>query len=226
MSRPFAGAPAFRDRRAAGSAVADAVADLPDLHDPIVLALPRGGVPVGRQVADRLRCPLDVLAVRKIGVPGHEELAMGAVASGGTVHLDREIIRRAGLSAAAVEAAKLRELAEVGERTRRYRGNRPWPDLRGRSVLLVDDGVATGSTMLAAIAALRNQGPHEIVVAVPVAPEDTRDRLARAADRLVCVAAPDDLWAISLWYEDFVQVSDDEVLALLGRDAPTVDDSR
>ena len=215
MPNAFLGAPAHRDRRAAGLAVADAVDDLPGLVDPIVLALPRGGVPVGREVAVRLGAPLDVLAVRKIGVPGHEELAMGAVASGGIVYLDRDIIRQIGLPPSTVDDVRDREATEVDERARRYRGRRPWPELRGRSVILVDDGVATGATMLAAIAALRPQEPREIVVAVPVAAAETRDRLVRAADRVVCVAAPDDLWAISLWYEDFAQVSDEDVEGLL-----------
>jgi predicted phosphoribosyltransferase len=222
MPNAFGDAPAFRDRRAAGEALAEAVVELPGLVDPIVLALPRGGVPVGHEVAIRLDAPLDVLAVRKIGVPGHEELAMGAVASGGITYLERAVISHLGLTPATVDEVRARESAEVDARSRRYRGGRPWPSLRGRSVILVDDGVATGSTMLAAIAALRPQGPHEIVVAVPVAPAETRARLRAAADRVVCVAAPEDLWAISLWYEDFAQVSDDEVAAMLwGPEAPS-----
>jgi putative phosphoribosyl transferase len=221
MSNPFAEAPAFRDRADAGAALADAVARLTGLVDPIVLALPRGGVPVAAEVAARLAAPLDVLAVRKLGVPGHEELAMGAVASGGTLYLDRDIIGRIGLPASTVDAVRRREEAEVEDRSWRYRGGRPWPPLAARSVLLVDDGVATGSTMLAAIAALRAQGPHELVVSVPVAPDDTCAQLREAADRVVCVRCPPDLWAISLWYEDFAQVSDDEVRAILARASAT-----
>lgn len=221
MPNGFLDAPAFRDRRAAGMAVADAVAELPGLVDPIVLALPRGGVPVAAEVAARIHAPLDVLAVRKLGVPGHEELAMGAVASGGTLYLDRDIIGRLGLPASTVDAVRRHEEAEVEARSARYRGARPWPPLAARSVLLVDDGVATGSTMLAAIAALKAQGPHELIVAVPVAPDDTCERLREAADRVVCVRCPPDLWAISLWYEDFAQVSDEEVRAILDRASAT-----
>jgi putative phosphoribosyl transferase len=219
MPNPFLDAPAFRDRRDAGRTLADAVADLPSLVDPIVLALPRGGVPVASVVANRLGAPLDVIAVRKLGVPGHEELAMGAVAGGGIVYLDRDIISHVGLPSATVAEVRRREEVEVEARARRYRGDRPWPLLRDRSIILVDDGVATGSTMLAAIGALRPQAPREIVVAVPVAADETCARLLAAADRLVCVLRPPDLWAISLWYADFSQVTDDEVRGLLERDA-------
>jgi predicted phosphoribosyltransferase len=209
-------APAFVDRADAGRRLADAVAALPGLVDPIVLALPRGGVPIGAPVARRLGAPLDVLVVRKLGVPGHEELAMGAVASGGIAVLDDELIARAGVAPVTVETIRRREEAEVRARVGRYRGERPPPSLRDRSVIVVDDGVATGSTMLAAVAALRSSGARELIVAVPVAAAETCRRIADVADRFVCLKAPEALWAISLWYEAFDQVRDDEVRRLLG----------
>jgi predicted phosphoribosyltransferase len=215
MRNPFVEPPAFADRADAGRRLADAVAALPDLVDPIVLALPRGGVPIGAAVAQRLGAPLDVLTVRKLGVPGQEELAMGAVASGGVVYLDRELIARAGVPAGTVEAVRRREEGEVERRVARYRGDRPAPALAGRSIVVVDDGVATGATMLAAVAALRSSGAREVIVAVPVAAAETCQRMRDAADRFVCLEAPEMLWAISLWYETFRQVEDEEVRRLL-----------
>jgi len=201
--------------------LAEAVGALPELRDPIVLALPRGGVPVGFEVARRLRAPLDVLIVRKLGTPGQEELAVGAVASGGAEYLNTQLIAELRLPQAVLDRIRERELAEVERRTRRYRGDLPWPELRGRSVIVVDDGAATGATALAAIAALRRQLPAEVVTALPVAPRDTCDRLRAAADRLVCLRTPDLFFAIGTWYRDFGQVSDDDVRALLRRAGTT-----
>lgn len=206
---------AFRDRVTAGRELAAAVAALPHLVDPIVLALPRGGVPVAREVAVRIHAPLDVLVVRKLGAPGEEELALGAVATGGVEVLNDDLIREVGPTRAELDAIRRRETDEVSRRSARYRGDRPWPTLADRSAILVDDGVATGATMLAAIAALRAQDPGEVIVAVPVAPEDACRRLRAAADRVVCLRMPDPFLAIGLWYEDFRQVSDDEVRDVL-----------
>lgn len=214
--------PAFQDRREAGRLLAGAVGGLPGLRDPIVLALPRGGVPVGVEVARRLGAPLDVLVVRKLGAPRREELALGAVASGGAEYLNAGLIAELGLPRGVLDRIRQREWAEVERRARRFRGDLPWPELRDRSVVVVDDGAATGATALAAIAALRPQRPAEIVMAIPIAPRGTCDRLRVAADRLVCLHAPEHFFAIGSWYLDFEQLADDEVRALLRRAAPAV----
>jgi putative phosphoribosyl transferase len=206
---------AFRDRVTAGRELAAAVAALPHLVDPIVLALPRGGVPVAGEVALRISATLDVLVVRKLGAPGEEELALGAVATGGVEVLNDDLIWEVGPTHAELDVIRRRETDEVERRSTQYRGHRPWPSLAGRSVIVVDDGVATGATMLAAIAALRAQDPGEVIVAVPVAPEDACRRLRAAADRLICLRTPEPFLAIGLWYEDFRQVSDDEVRDVL-----------
>ena len=209
--------PIFRDRREAGEMLAEAVEALPGLRDPIVLALPRGGVPVASEVAMCIHAPLDVLIVRKLGTPGQEELALGAVASGGSEYLNAELIAMLRLPQPVLDRIRDRELAEVERRSRSYRGNLPWPALRGRSAIVVDDGAATGATALAAIAALRRQLPAEVVMALPVAPKETCARLRATADRLVCLRSPDRFLAIGTWYLDFGQVSDEDVRALLRR---------
>ncbi|HSI99512.1 MAG TPA: phosphoribosyltransferase family protein [Patescibacteria group bacterium] len=193
---------------------------LPGLRDPIVLALPRGGVPVAYEVARAIGAPLDVLVVRKLGAPGQEELAIGAVASGGSEHLNRELIAALGLSLGELNLIRERERAEVRRRTARYRGDRPWPDLHGRSVIVVDDGAATGATAQAAIAALRGHRPAEVIVALPVAPADACRQLQMAADRVVCLRSPAPFLAIGNWYVEFGQVSDEEVRDLLPAAAP------
>jgi putative phosphoribosyl transferase len=213
--------PIFTDRREAGVMLAEAVEALPGLRDPIVLALPRGGVPVAFEVAMRLHAPLDVLIVRKLGTPGQEELALGAVASGGAEYLNAELIAELRLPQQVLDRIRQREMAEVERRTRSYRGSLPWPALRGRSAIVVDDGAATGATALAAIAALRRQLPAEVVMALPVAPKETCARLLAAADRLVCLRSPDRFLAIGAWYLDFGQVSDEDVRALLRRAVAT-----
>jgi putative phosphoribosyl transferase len=186
----------------------------------VVLALPRGGVPVGYEVAKALGAPLDVFVVRKLGLPWHEELAMGAIASGGVRVLDPDLIRIARVSEDDIQRITASEQAELERRERRYRGARPFPDLRGKTVILVDDGLATGSTMRAAVAALRQEGPSRIIVAVPVASPETCDAFRDLADEVVCDITPEPFRAVGLWYDDFSQTTDDEVQELLERARP------
>ena|SRR5437867_1674317 len=206
----------YPDRRAAGQALAARLGHCARLPGAIVLALPRGGVPVAHEVARELGLPLDVFIVRKLGVPRHEELAMGAIASGGVRVLNRQVIDDLGLTQDVIEAVTAAELAELHRRERLYRAHRPPLDLRGRAVILIDDGLATGSTMRAAVAAVREQAAARVIVAVPVAPPDTCDTLARQADEVICPLRPHDFEAVGRWYEDFAQTTDEEVRALLG----------
>ena len=199
------------NRTEAGRALAKALSKYAGASDVLVLALPRGGVPVACEIARALHAPVDLLIVRKLGVPGHEELALGAIASGGLRVLNRDVIASHRLGEQTIEAVAAREQREIERRERVYRGDRPRPAIAGRRVLLVDDGVATGATMRAGIAALRLREPSSIVVAVPVAPPDTVDVLRAEADEVVCLETPEPFWAIGQWYEDFGQVSDDEV---------------
>jgi putative phosphoribosyl transferase len=213
----------FRNRSEAGRLLAAKLARYADKPDVIVLALPRGGVPVGYEVAHALHAPLDVFVVRKLGIPGHEELAMGAVASGGVRVLNDQVVRGLGIPDNVIEAVANWELEELQRRERLYRGNRPPPDVRGKTVILVDDGLATGSTMLAAVQALRKLGPARIVVAVPVASGDTCQLLQEYVDEVVCAATPEPFYAVGLWYRDFSQTSDEEVRELLERSAAEVE---
>jgi predicted phosphoribosyltransferase len=191
----------------------------------IVLALPRGGVPVGFEVARALGAPLDVFLVRKLGVPGREELAMGAIATGGIRLTNDEVVRALKIPERVINTVAAQEKRELQRRERAYRGDRPAPAVRGRTVILVDDGLATGTSMRAAIIALRQQGPRSIVVAVPVAaPSTCREFRAEVAD-LVCVRNPDPFYAVGLWYEDFSQTSDKTVGELLQRAAQSLPDS-
>ncbi len=205
----------FSDRRAAGRLLARHLASFARRNDVVVLGLPRGGVPVAYEVATALQAPLDVFLVRKLGVPGHEELAMGAVASGGVSILNDDVVRRLGISAAEIDAVAARELMELARRDRLYRGARPLPELRGHTVIVVDDGLATGASMKAAVAALRQLAPARIVVAVPIAAPEIRDELRNQADEIVCHMTPEPFYAVGQWYEDFGQTSDAEVCALL-----------
>ena len=207
----------FRDRRHAGRVLAQILAGYANRSDVIVLALPRGGVPVAYEVAKALHAPLDVFVVRKLGVPGHEEYAMGAIASGGVRVLNDEVVQRLGISDAAVDAVTRFEQGELERRERLYRAGRPLPDLRGRTVIVVDDGLATGSTMLAAVRALRAQQPARIVVAVPTAAAETCAQLRSEADEVVCATTPEPFRAVGTWYDDFSQTSDEEVRELLAR---------
>ena len=182
----------------------------------LVLGLPRGGVPVAAEVADALEADLDVLVVRKLGVPGHEELAMGAVAGGGLRVLNQDVLSRLGLPASVVEGATARATAVVADRERAYRGDRPPPVLRGRRVVLVDAGLATGATMRVAVRAVTGAGASPVVVAVPVAPPSACEALRALADEVVCLHTPSSFLAVGAWYDDFSETTDDDVRALLG----------
>jgi putative phosphoribosyl transferase len=209
----------FRDRSEAGRFLASQLSRYAGRPDVLVLALPRGGVPVGDEVARALGAPLDVFLVRKLGVPGHGELAMGAIASGGVRVLNQDVVEALGIPPAAIEAVAEREARELARREREYRDGRPAPDVRGRTMILVDDGLATGSTMRAAVAALRQLGPAAIVVAVPTAARETCDELRPLVDEVVCASTPRPFRAVGLWYDDFSQTTDEEVRALLAQAA-------
>jgi len=205
----------FLDRRDAGRQLAAKLSVFGDDPSVLVLGLPRGGVPVAYEVARALRAPLDVFVVRKLGVPGHRELAMGAIASGGWQVLNLDVIESLGISPDAVGSAAERELLELDRQQRAYRGSLPFPAMAGRTVIVVDDGLATGSTMRAAVGALRQGNPGRIVVAAPVAAAATAESLREDADSVVCLDTPPDFHAVSMWYEDFSQTSDEEVRNLL-----------
>jgi predicted phosphoribosyltransferase len=207
----------YSDRTEAGRVLAERLGAYADRTDVIVLALPRGGVPVGYEVARALHAPLDVFIVRKLGVPGHEELAMGAVATGGVRVLNEQVVRGLGIPESVIDAVAAWELEELRRRERLYRGDRPPPDVRGKTVILVDDGLATGSTMLAAVRALRQQQPARIVVAVPIAAPDTCELLRAEVDDVVCAVTPEPFYAVGLWYRDFSQTTDEEVRELLAQ---------
>ena len=207
---------AFLDRADAGRQLAAHLIEYADRPDVIALALPRGGVPVAFEVARRLKVGLDVFLVRKLGVPGHPELAMGAIAAGGVEVLNRQLIQDLGIPAAVVQQAAVSERTELDRRDRAFRGDRQPPVVRDRIVILIDDGLATGATMEAAIVALRRLEPETIVVAVPVGAHETCQRLHLLADRLVCLVTPVPFSAVGQWYRDFSQTTDDEVRRLLG----------
>ena len=204
----------FQDRRDAGRRLAALLAGQVGA-DALVLALPRGGVPVAAEVAGRLGLDMDVLLVRKLGVPGHEELAMGAIATGGAVVLNEDLLDQLQIGQAAIARVRAREQRELQRRERVYRGNRALPALAGREVVLIDDGLATGATMRAAVAALRQQRPRKIVVAVPVAPPETVAILEREADAVLCLLTPSPFYGVGYWYQDFAQTTDEEVCGLL-----------
>jgi putative phosphoribosyl transferase len=203
------------DRRSAGRALAARLSAYRGRGDLLVVALPRGGVPVAAEIAEALSAPLDVLLVRKLGMPGQPELAMGAIAAGGVRVLNEDVVATAGVSAVQIERVAAREQVELERRDRVYRGGRAPITLTGRCVILVDDGIATGATVRAAIAVVRAQQPSRLVLAVPVAAPDTAGALAAMVDELVCLARPDPFVAIGTWYRHFEQVGDDEVVGLL-----------
>lgn len=205
----------YTDRAEAGRQLAREMSAYADRPDAIVLGLPRGGVAVAYEVAEALGVPMDIMVVRKLGTPGQEELAMGAIATGGARVLNQQVIRGAGVPDELVEQATRREERELERRERAYRGDRPRPGLAGRCVILVDDGLATGATMWAAVEAARTGGAAEIVVAVPVGPGQTIRALRQSVDDVICPTVPEVFYAVGQWYADFPQVSDDEVCELL-----------
>ena len=208
----------FRDRAHAGQRLAERLADLTSDPRVIVLALPRGGVPVAFETARKLSAPLDLFLVRKLGVPGQEELAMGAIAMGGVRFLNQEIIRKIHVPHPLVEAATAREQKELDRQNALYRQNRPPPDLRGRVVIIIDDGLATGATMLAALSAARLQEPARLIAAAPIAPPDTIHRLEPAADSVRCVESPGDFCSLSQYHQDFSPTTDEEVHRILNEE--------
>jgi putative phosphoribosyl transferase len=207
----------FRDREQAGRVLAGLLTEYAHRANVLVLGLPRGGVPVAYEIAAALEAPLDVFIVRKLGVPGHEELAMGAIASGGTRVLNTDVLEHLQIHERFIEAAVAREHAELERRELVYRGQRPFPALEDRTVILVDDGLATGSTMRAAVHAVKAKHPARVAVAVPVASAEACGDMRREADDVVCAATPDPFYGVGLWYENFSQTSDDEVRSLLAR---------
>ena len=209
----------YRDRAEAGRMLADKLPVYAGRSDVLVLGLPRGGLPVAFEVAQALHAPLDVFTVRKLGLPGQPELAMGAIATGGIRVLNADVVVALDIPNEAIDAVAAREQKELERRERQYRGDRPHADPRGRVVILIDDGLATGSTMRAAIAALRRQNPTRIVVAVPVGPPETCDEVREEADEVICLQRPRSFYAVGLWYRDFSQVTDEEVRDLLDRAA-------
>jgi putative phosphoribosyl transferase len=209
----------YRDRIEAGKRLAEHLKDYANRQDVLVLALPRGGVPVAFEVANALNAPLDIFLVRKLGVPGQEELAMGAIATGGVRVLNEDVVGYLDIPAEVIDAVAADEERELERRERLYRDNRPPPDVRARTVILVDDGLATGSTMRAAAAALLKQQPARIVVAVPVSAAETCDEFRMEVDEIICAAMPEPFLGVGLWYEDFSQTTDQEVRDLLEQSA-------
>jgi predicted phosphoribosyltransferase len=212
----------FRDRKQAGRLLAERLRKYAARDDVVVLALPRGGVPVGYEVAKELGAPLGLLLVRKVGVPGHEELAMGAIATGGLLVLDDQLVRALGIDESQLQRAVAAEARELERRAAAYNGNRNPPQLEGKTVILVDDGLATGSTMRAAALTVRQLNPARIVVAVPVASAETCQEFEDVVDEILCEVTPQPFRAVGLWYDDFSQTSDDEVRELLARAAGEV----
>ena len=210
----------FRDRAEAGDLLAARLSGLADRDDVIILALPRGGVPVGYEVARSLRVAFDVFVVRKLGVPGHEELAMGAIASGGVRLVNHDVADPLGIPQSVIDRVAQREQFELERRERLYRGARPMIPLANKTVVLIDDGLATGSTMRAAVTATRLQQPARILVAVPVGASSTCQELADEADEVICLRSPEPFVAVGRWYRDFTPTSDDEVRTLLARNNP------
>ncbi|MGG6297807.1 phosphoribosyltransferase [Leptolyngbya sp. AN02str] len=209
----------FQNRTDAGQLLAARLEFYAKQPNVLVLGLPRGGVPVAYEVATALNAPLDVCLVRKLGVPGQEELAMGAIASGGVRVLNHDVVDELGISRRTIDAVTAQELRELQRRDRLYRDDRPHPEVRDRIVILVDDGIATGSTMRAAIAVIRAQHPAKLIVAVPVAPLKACHELRAEVDELVCLMVPNDFYAIGLWYQDFSQTTDETVRCILARAA-------
>jgi predicted phosphoribosyltransferase len=205
----------YRDRTEAGKYLAAQLAHYANRDDVLVLALPRGGVPVAFEVTKAIRAPLDIFLVRKLGVPGHEELAMGAIATGGVRVVSEDVVKYLRIPMSVIDSIAAKELRELERRERAYRGNRPEPNVQGKTVLLVDDGLATGSTMRAAAAALRLQNPARIVVAVPVSAPQNCDEYRMGVDEIICAITPESFLGVGQWYRDFSQTTDQEVRDLL-----------
>lgn len=210
----------FQDRIEAGKLLAEALVRYAGRADVVVLGLPRGGVPIAHEVSQKLGVPFDVFVVRKLGVPGHEELAMGAIATGNVRLVNRDVVDPLGIPEAVIDTVTRSEQVELDRREQLYRGNRPPLVLIGKTVILVDDGLATGSTMRAAVMAVRQQQPARVIVAVPVGAPSTCEDLAREADEVVCVRRPEPFVAVGLWYRDFTPTTDREVRSLLGQATP------
>lgn len=216
----------FKDRTDAGKYLAAQLESYKDSNDVLVLALPRGGVPVAFEVAQSLRAPLDIFLVRKLGVPGHEELAMGAIATGGVRVLNDDVVDYLQIPNEIIDAVADQEMWELKRREQLYRGDRSEPDVKNKTVILVDDGLATGSTMRAAAAALRQQTPAKIVVAVPVSAPQTCNEYRMGVDEIICAATPEPFYGVGQWYLDFSQTTDDEVRELLDRARMESEDAR
>lgn len=207
----------FHNRTEAGQLLAKQLTAFANAQDVLVLGLPRGGVPVAYEVAKALNVPLDICLVRKLGVPGREELAMGAIAAGGIRVLNDDVVENLQIKPETIEAVTKQELQELQRRDRNYRGQQPPPDISDRTIILIDDGIATGSTMLAAITTLQTQQPKQIIVAIPVAEPQVCEQLQTLVDKVVCLAMPKPLYAIGLWYHNFSQTSDAQVRELLAQ---------
>lgn len=207
----------FHNRTEAGKLLAAKLTEYARRDDVLVLALPRGGVPVAYEVATALNAPLDVCLVRKLGVPGHTELAMGAISTGKVLIINENVVNCLGISSQTIDDVTAIETNELERRHRIYRGDRPLPNIKNQTIILVDDGIATGATIKAAIATIKQQQPHELIVAVPVAGVSTCEDLATQADKVVCLIMPENLYAIGMWYEDFAQTTDAEVCELLNK---------
>jgi predicted phosphoribosyltransferase len=207
----------YRDRMDAGRQLAAHLSRYADHDDVLVLGLPRGGVPVAYEVARALNLPLDIFLVRKLGVPGHEELAMGAISTGGVTVLNDDVVEYLQVPEAVIDSIAAMELKELERRERVYRGNRPEPQMRGKRIILIDDGLATGSTMRAAASALRQQHPARVIVAVPVSAPQTCDEYRMGVDEIICARTPEPFLGVGQWYRDFSQTTDDEVRELLAK---------
>jgi predicted phosphoribosyltransferase len=212
----------FRDRREAGRKLAHELAAYANRTDVLVLALPRGGVPVAYEVARALNVPMDIYVVRKLGVPGHEELAMGAIAPNGVRVLNQDILQKLQVPPEAIDTVARAELQELQRREHAYRGGRLAPTLRGHTVILIDDGLATGASMRAAIAGVRAQNPAQIVIAVPTAALETCEALAPLVDKVICANTPEPFDGVSRWYDDFAQITDEDVHTLLEASHPSI----
>ena len=207
--------PLFNDRRDAGTKLAQKLSAYANRSDVVVLALPRGGVPVAYEVALALNAPLDIFTVRKLGLPGHEELAMGAIATGGARVINQDVVRSFNIPQGVVEAVAKQELTELERRERVFRGDRMMREIHDKTAILIDDGLATGASMQAAIMGLRAKHPARIVVAVPTAPSETCEAFKKLVDEMICATSPEPFYGVGQWYEDFSQVTDEEVQTLL-----------